>query len=86
MPRTRVPHISRAFREMWGATVGRPFDHLDGYQSQCSAIPHLVKNVRGMGPYHIRDVSNLASLDSFSQQPVVQFAALLASDRSPRRK
>ena len=31
-------------------------------------------------------VSNLASLDSFSQQPAVQFAALLAADRSPRRK
>jgi hypothetical protein len=23
--RTRVPHISLVFREMWGATVGRPF-------------------------------------------------------------
>jgi hypothetical protein len=25
LPRTRVPHISLVFREMWGATVGRPF-------------------------------------------------------------
>ena len=25
LPRTRVPHISHVFREMWGATVGRPF-------------------------------------------------------------
>jgi hypothetical protein len=25
LPRTRVAHISLVFREMWGATVGRPF-------------------------------------------------------------
>ena len=55
-----VPHISLVFREMWGATVGRPSPvfremgvdrrsplyTLGGYQSQSS--PHLSKTTPGL--------------------------------------
>ncbi len=43
LPRTQVPHISLVFREMWGATVGRPFTTWTDIRVQCGGIPHLAK-------------------------------------------